>query len=488
MKKSRKIGTQKRVILSEVFEAKDLATPPKAPEQDWSLHGPPYLPFQGLQTSWRPPHPAAQRGSVLIIVMIVCLGLVSLSLVFGHSMLMAYRGSDNSLAGHQADQAIEGGARYAKYLMSSVTNPGDLPDPANYQSEALPVGDATFWFIGTPTPSDSGTTPVFGLIDEASKLNLNVATQDMLMNLPGMTQELATAITQWRNTSADASGTTGGFSVSTTPVKNAPFESVQELALLTGTDAALLYGQDANLNHVLDPNEEDEPRVQLSTTTDGRLDAGLLEYVTVFSMEPGVRTDGTARINVAQRPPPSALNALLANNFTKDRAAAISRAIQTGPPIGSVIEFSLRSGMTEEEFGKISDALRGPRLKGLINVNTASQTVLACIPGITTDIAAQIVATRSSRTQPSTGLTWVAPLLGPDAMPKAGPWLTGKTYQVCADVAAVGRLGRGYRRTQFIVDSSTGTPRIVYRRNLASLGWALGGEVREMLAMKRDIR
>ena len=73
-------------------------------------------------------------------------------------------------------------------------------------------------------------------------------------------------------------------------------------------------------------------------------------------------------------------------------------------------------------------------------------------------------------------------------MPKAGPWLTGKTYQVCADVAAVGRLGRGYRRTQFIVDSSTGTPRIVYRRNLASLGWALGGEVREMLAMKRDIR
>jgi hypothetical protein len=51
-----------------------------------------------------------------------------------------------------------------------------------------------------------------------------------------------------------------------------------------------------------------------------------------------------------------------------------------------------------------------------------------------------------------------------------------------ADVAAVGRNGRGYRRTKFVIDASGTTPRIIYRRNLAPLGWALGSDVRELLA------
>jgi len=46
----------------------------------------------------------------------------------------------------------------------------------------------------------------------------------------------------------------------------------------------------------------------------------------------------------------------------------------------------------------------------------------------------------------------------------------------------VGRYGRGYRRTLFVIDNSTGTPQIVYRRNLASMGWALGADARQMLA------
>ena len=111
---------------------------------------------------------------------------------------------------------------------------------------------------------------------------------------------------------------------------------------------------------------------------------------------------------------------------------------------------------------------------GLINVNTASAAVLACVPGITPDMANQIVA---ARTTPAAGVTtnlaWVAPILGQPSA-HAGPYLTAQSYQVSADVAAVGRYGRGYRRTLFVLDNSTGTTQIVYRRNLAALGWALG--------------
>ena len=70
----------------------------------------------------------------------------------------------------------------------------------------------------------------------------------------------------------------------------------------------------------------------------------------------------------------------------------------------------------------------------------------------------------------------------------AGPYVTGRTSQVTADVAAVGRHGRGYRRTRFVIDQSTGTPRIIYRRNLAPLGWALGDEIRLALAARTEAR
>src|SRR5437870_4695674 len=102
-------------------------------------------------------HPAFQsnRGSVLIVVLIICLGLVSLTLIFGHSMLMSYRGADNDTSGRQAEEAIEGAARYAQYVLSTGTA-GVFPDRASYQSEAVPVGDAQFWFIGRPGDNDTG--------------------------------------------------------------------------------------------------------------------------------------------------------------------------------------------------------------------------------------------------------------------------------------------------------------------------------------------
>ena len=98
----------------------------------------------------------SSRASVLVVVLVVCLGLASLALVLGHSMLMAYRGADNEVAGRQADAAILGAEQYAQNLMVNTANPGDFPDPTTYQSAAVPVGDALFWLVGEPP---DGTTP-----------------------------------------------------------------------------------------------------------------------------------------------------------------------------------------------------------------------------------------------------------------------------------------------------------------------------------------
>jgi DNA uptake protein ComE-like DNA-binding protein len=416
-------------------------------------------------------------GSVLIVVLIVCLGLVSLTLVLGHSMILAYRGSDNELAGRQADMAIEGAAQYALAIMANVDQPGQMPDPENYQAQAVPLGEATFWFIGEPDPTATQDTPAFGLVDEASKLNLNTASLAMLENLPGMTQDLAQAIVAWRSSTSASPSPGATTASSSSAVKNAPFESVEELAQVNGgTDLLTLYGTDTNLNHVLDPNESAGGATSFTP--------GLLEYCTVFSCQPNTLGSGAKRINVTQ-PPSGALTRMLGTALGSARAAQISATIRRAGPVHSVLEFYNKSGMTATEFALVSGSLTmtgGAYSKGLINVNTASETVLECVPGITTSAATQIVSTREAQTLPVTNLSWVAPILGRPASAQAGPYLTAETYQVSADVAAVGHHGRGYRRTLFVIDSSTGTPRIVYRRNLAGLGWALGSEERLALA------
>jgi hypothetical protein len=59
--------------------------------------------------------------------------------------------------------------------------------------------------------------------------------------------------------------------------------------------------------------------------------------------------------------------------------------------------------------------------------------------------------------------------------------ITTRSYQFSADVAATGAFGRGYRRSQFVIDSSTGYPKVVYRQDLTHLGWALGKEIRDQM-------
>src|SRR5207237_2729069 len=135
------------------------------------------------------------------------------------------------------------------------------------------------------------TEPVFGLVDEASKLNLNTATTNMLASLPNISAELAAAIIDWRD--ADSTVSQSGAESETynrlQPAyncKNAPFETVDELRLVYGATLSMLYGEDANLNGALDRNENDGSALLPDDNRDGKLDPGLFEYVTVYSQQP----------------------------------------------------------------------------------------------------------------------------------------------------------------------------------------------------------
>jgi type II secretory pathway component PulK len=420
----------------------------------------------------------AHSGSILIIVLWVALGLVAMTLYFGNSMRSELRASDNRVSMLASDQAIEGAARYVTSVLLAQATNGVIPYIDDYSSAAVLVGDSHFWLIGRNNDEITPREVAFGLVDEASKLNLNTATLEMFEMLPvPMTAELAAAIIDWRDSDSDV--TSGGaeedYARLTSPYhcKNAAFDSVDELHLVNGATREIIAGEDANRNGILDTGENDENR-------NGLLNAGIMEYVTVYSREPNIRSDGTPRININTGR--TQMGAYLQEKFGTTRANQILARI--GPPtrqFTSVLELYTIAGVTVEEAEQIETDITtsvGQIIEGRINVNTASATVLTCIPGIGEDHAQDLISYRMANPDKLFTVAWVKDILGNQNAALAGPYITAQAYVFTADVAALGPFGRGYRRTKFVYDLTEGAPKIIYRQNLSHLGWALGTEVR----------
>lgn len=368
------------------------------------------------------------QGSVLIIVMWVSLGLVSVTLYFAHSMYFEFKAAGNVYEGHQAQQAIDGALRYATYLLANLEEPGTLPEVDTYAAQQALIGEATFWYIGRGQESSIAATPVFSLVDEGSKLNLNLATQEMLEYLPNMSADFAAAIVDWRDEDDEVSengaeGDAYGRLNPTRQIKNAPFDTVDELMLVYGADPLLVYGEDANRNGILDSNENDGDASPPADNANGSLEFGLVEYVTVYGKVPqedeGEQNSGNAN----------------------------------------------ESG--EETL--------------LVNVNTASEAVLSVLPGMDASKAQQLVSYRAAQGPLGADTEWINQALDDGDLTQAQEYFTGVSYQYTIDVAAVGKNGKGFRRTQFVVDTAGEEPVVIYRKDLDRQGWALGQNLRQEL-------
>ena len=434
-----------------------------------------------------------RRGSALVIVLGLSLGLVTLALLYADAMRMEYQATDNALAGRQAEAAVEGARRYVAFVLGNLAETGALPDVEEYETEAVPVGDAKFWLLARNTGEDLlENDQAYGLVDEGAKLNLNTATLEMLEALPGMPPSLAAAIVDWRD--ADNEITQDGAESETYLLrdpayycKDAPFETVEEIRLLLDANMNVLYGEDGNRNGALEDCEDNGDESQPADNADGTLNPGLLEYLTVYSRVPNVQEDGTARVNVNNRQDGS-LEQLLAGALGQERATEIRKAAGNRT-FRSVLEFYLSTGMTADEFAEVDDKLtasEGDFVAGLINVNTAPAAVLACIPGVGEALAKELVDYRTGNPESLESLAWVANVLDAQAAGEAGQYLTTQSYQFTADVAAVGHHGLGLRRVQFVFDTSGEEPKVLYRRDLSRLGWPLPAELRRELKNPED--
>lgn len=424
---------------------------------------------------------------MLILVLWIAIGLVSIALYFAHSMTFELRASDNRATGIAADQAIEGAARYVSYVLSNFATNGAVPNNTQFAAEAVPVGDAHFWIIGRDPSGTPSADPYYGLVDEASKLNLNRAGTNALSYLPNMTFDFASAIVDWRTTNSSGAYALE-YAQSGYAEKESPFETVDELRLVYGATIDLLVGEDANRNGVLDANETD-------ANGNGTVDPGLFEYVTVYSRQPNFHSDGSTLTNVNNQ---TQLRIALQSSLGSGRAGQIMTRLgfdQANPPTyNNLLRFYLASGMSSTEFGQVTYGLTDTGnlyTYGLVNINTASIPVMtALFMGLNVDqstatgAAQSLVTYRQQNPGNLNTIAWMVDALGNthavvQALAGANrDFITTQSYQFAADIAAVGPFGRGYRRVKFIFDISEGSPKIIYRQDLSRLGWALGEKAR----------
>ena len=361
-------------------------------------------------------------------------------------------------------------------------------DEARFREVALGEGAYTLLH---PTYAEDGRR-LWGAEDEASRLNLNTASREALLRLPRMTEEVADSVLDWRDEDGEAAGqgAEDGYYLSLDPpyrCKNQPFETVEELLLVRGMTPEILYGEDANLNGRLDPNEDDGDDRYPRDNRDGRLDPGLWSLVTVWSVSLNRTADGEPRVNVNTAPPSDLVAAGLSGGEVQGILVQRDRLPYPSPMhlLGSPL-LGMPPALSRERFAELADRLTtagGDIVPGLVNVNTAPRPVLLALPGMTEALAAAILARRAVADADLGSMAWLLEVADPAELQPFAHLITCRADQF--RFHAVGRIGtpardvgregppgraRPFRRLLAIHDFSSGRPRLVYWKDLSRLG------------------
>ncbi len=233
-----------------------------------------------------------------------------------------------------------------------------------------------------------GCTLTISISDESGRLNINTATREQLLSLSGMTDEIADAIIDWRDSddTEQTSGAEGGYYLNLNHpyvIRNGSLQTVKELLQVKGVTNTLFYG-------------------------DGMLAAGWKDLLTVYSYESNNDSEGNRRTNINtasqnrlqrdlglrpayarwitqnRRNGFTSIGDLLTDNSPKQARANINDANDAEP-------------MDLPTFVEISDKIRtssANTVTGRVNINTASSDVLRLFFNDDWELADAVIAAR----------------------------------------------------------------------------------------------
>ncbi|UCE60641.1 MAG: general secretion pathway protein GspK [Phycisphaerales bacterium] len=261
-----------------------------------------------------------RRGVILPVVLFMLLLLGLLGAMFAFRVNADLAATQVVKYRLQTKLAAEAGIEFGKLLLQAdrldlnrwYNNPDELhriivwghdTDSSVWgTNEELEEGQMVYRFsLVADDPTDDEQFIRFGITDESSKLNLNVASESQLRVLVNAAvggdeeinpQELVDAILDWRDEDELPRGEKGDtegeyYRTLYRPyrVKNGPFDTVEELLLVKGITPEILYGEDYDRNGLLTPNEDDGDEAYPPDNEDNKLNRGLYPYLTVHSYE-----------------------------------------------------------------------------------------------------------------------------------------------------------------------------------------------------------
>ncbi|MCK4343273.1 MAG: general secretion pathway protein GspK [Phycisphaerae bacterium] len=323
----------------------------------------------------------------------------------------------------------------------------------------------------------------FGLTPESGKLNLNAASEDeitwlldsVLLDLGIQNSpELVDALLDWLDADEDMrpNGAESDYYEQLEPgyyAKNGRLDTLEELLLVRGFTAAVLYGEDTNRNGILDLNEDDgEDSFPYYDNADGILDYGLAPYVTVWSREL-IITQGTGEGVEGEGEEGEGTG-----GKEEDRSQDIGDEGDTTADDG--FDDSGDEGAEEGGPAQSGDADTGAGAgEGLINVNTAPIRVLAALDGLTEEDAEQIVAFRREQEPEALQTTeWLVSsgTLEPDIYEAVKDRLTAQAFQFHVEIIGYADHTKLARRYEWIVEARGPIVQVLYHRDLTKLGFA----------------
>ncbi|MGQ9563446.1 MAG: general secretion pathway protein GspK [Thermogutta sp.] len=498
-----------------------------------------------------------RRGMILLVVLVTVTILSLAALTLGDLMLAEREGVKIATQMAQARALALSGVEAARFFLSmdeewQMDNGGWFNNPSWFagmvvQESADPYETGLFSIVAPDWSDYSASAIRYGLENESAKLNVNSLLladktvtnggRQLLMGLPGMTEDVADAILDWLDPDDEPREFGAELEYYTTlptpyTPKNGPLETIEELLLVRGVTPELLFGADRNRNGVIDAGET-IPEIFADLSADDPVAyRGWSAYLTLFSMELNVRPDGSAKIDINQNDLEKLYDEIEAE-FGPELATFIVAYRQNGPytgeeqgepvPLDAELDFSrpakvkfdtvldligvkVRVQFAGEEQPRVLDAVvpedpmalrailpvimanltatSSKVIPGRVNINLAPPSILYGIPTLDPAVADLILEARPSD---PTYIdddnyyyeTWLLTegLVTVDEMKSLMPFVTCGGSVFKAQVVGYFAGGGASCRVEAILDATVRPARLLFWRDMSHLGRGFQAEV-----------
>jgi len=284
-------------------------------------------------------------------------------------------------------------------------------DPEDFRKVKFGPGQFS---VFRPGRAEEGGGVIYGISDEESRLNVNYAGAEELAKLPGMAPEIVAAILDWRDEDNNVSpgGAEAEYYTTLRPPylpRNGLMQTTRELLMVRGISTETLLGRGEELPEL----DEQEGENGLSSAQP-ETDRGWNEMFAVDGWVANLNAAGEDRVNV-QNADEKTLSGIPGISQEIARAIVAYRGQNKLESLADLLDVTAaqnqpgrtgaqaRSGgpkvISEDLFMEIADDVcvdTTRELAGPVNLNTASAAVLACLPGMTPELAQAVANYRRS--------------------------------------------------------------------------------------------